>query len=54
MITNPNEIFNKYPSDLGNVKGIGNSAGCRVDSANRVLPLYQGMKTHKECVNVLI
>ena len=46
---NQNQIFNKYPANPGDVEGIGKSAGCRVDSANRVLPMYQGMKTHKEC-----
>ena len=47
--SNQNEIFNKYPANPGDVDGMGNSAGCRVDSANRVLPMYQGMKTHEEC-----
>ena len=47
--SNQNEIFNKYPANPGDVNGIGNSAGCRVDSADRVLPMYQGMKTHAEC-----
>jgi len=46
---NQNQIFNKYPANPGDVEGIGKSAGCRVDSAKRVLPLYQGLKTHEEC-----
>ena len=49
LVNDTNEIFNKYPVNPGDVDGIGNSAGCRVDSPNRVLPMYQGMKTHEEC-----
>lgn len=50
---NVNTIFNKYPSDPGDVDGIGEYRGCRQDARQwgdrRTLPLYQGIKTHEEC-----
>lgn len=49
LVTDTDEIFNKYPVNPGDVGGIGNDAGCRVDSADRVLPMYQGVKTHEQC-----
>ena len=50
---NTRTIFNKYPADPGDVDGIGEFKGCRMDSrkwgGRRTLPLYQGIKTHEEC-----
>lgn len=51
-LNNPNNkdmIYNKFAADPDSVDGIGTSKGCRVDSPDRVLPIYQGEKTHEEC-----